>query len=461
MFFHREKELKVLKEQLSESSKTAVLVYGKRRVGKSFLIAKAAESFQGTVVSHLCAHSSLHGNIDLLSKSICDALDLPFVHFETLMDLFSFVNGLNRPILIILDEYPYMKEAGSKNEVDSYMQAVIDQMGSQVKLILCGSFITVMKELMEEENPLFGRFTAVIHLEEFDYYDAAEFSADAPVQRKIADYAVFGGSPYVLAQLDGKKTIEENILHLLLPSTGILRIYIENVMLKEIQKAYDVRIFQVIGNGKCRYSEINDRLAMKNNGLIDKQLKNLIEMESIRKVFPINRQKDKKKQFYEISDNLMRFYFTYIFGNEAMIYRLGEKTFYDTKIAPSLNEFISRRFENMVLQYFRRLAVNGGLKDVTNYGTYWYDDPVRHRNGEFDCVIQRGNQYDFTECKFWNHPMKQTECRQEEEQLKQIEGIQYSRLGFACSGGFSFKSDQYFLISGEDMYDASLMVKIV
>ncbi len=456
MFLNREKELNLLKEQFANPSRSAILIYGKRRIGKYFLIAEAARSFDGIVINHLCAQTTLQGNIELLSKSICDGLNLPAIHFETLTDLFTFVSDLNRRILIILDEYSYMKESGRKNEVDSYMQAVIDRLSDHVKLILCGSYITVMTELLEQDNPLFGRFTEIIHLDAFDYYEAADFFPDLDIRSKITTYAVFGGSPYVLSLLNPKISVRENIIRLLLPPTGIIRIYIENVIQSEIRKAYDIRILQAIGNGKKRYSELNDFLSCTNNGLLDKQLKNLINMETIRKTFPINRPNDKKKQFYEISDNLFRFYFTYIFNRESQIYRLGEESFYESNIEPSLNQFVSRRFEQIVMQYFRRKSILRQLTDIRDYGTYWYDNPKTHQNDEFDCVLQRTEGYDFIECKYYTRPMTLDECRQEEEQLSLIEGIKCRKIGFACSAGFDFHTDRYELISGEDLFSETL-----
>ena len=452
MFLNRSKELQLLRDQLNSSGKSAVLVYGKRRIGKTFLIAEAARSFDGIVINHLCAQTTLQGNIELLCRSVCAGLNMPAMHFDTLMDLFSFIAGLNRKVLIILDEYSYMKESGTKHEVDSYMQSVIDRLPGHVKLILCGSYITVMTELLEEGNPLFGRFTEIIHLEAFDYFESADFYPGNEINRKISNYAVFGGSPYVLSQINSSKSLKENIVQLILRDTGILRVYIESVILKEIQKAYDIRIFQAIGNGKKRYSELNDHLSGSNNGLLDKQLKNLMNMEMIEKTFPINRPADKKKQFYEIRDNLVRFYFTYLFGNESLIFRLGEEAFYESYIRPTLNEFISRRFEQMVLQYFRRLSVTGQMTDILDFGTYWYDDPAAHKNGEFDCVLKRPDGYDFVECKYYTKPMSERECEKEEQQLKEMKGITFRKIGFACSDGFSFTSDRYDLIDGEDLF---------
>lgn len=456
MFLNRTQELQLIRDQLSSDRKSAILIYGKRRIGKSFLIAEAARGFDGIVVSHICAQTTLHGNIELLSRSVCTSLNLPAVHFDSLMDLFGFISNLNRRILIIVDEYSYLKEAGIKGEVDSYMQSVIDRLPSQVKLILCGSYISVMTELLERDNPLFGRFTQIIHLDAFDYFESADFYSQSDISRKIANYAVFGGSPYVLSQINSLKSIDENIIQLILPETGILRIYIESIVLKEIQKAYDIRIFQALGNGKKRYSELNDYLHGNNNGLLDKQLKNLMNMEMINKTFPINRPSDKKKVFYEIRDNLIRFYFTYIFGSESVIFRLGEEVYFNTYIRPSLNQFISRRFEEIVIQYCRRLSRKRQITDVLDFGSYWYDNPRTRKNGEFDCVLKRADGYDFIECKYYSKPMSLEECEKEEQQLQNMEGITYRKIGFACSSGFAFESGRYELITGEDLFSPQI-----
>lgn len=452
MFIAREKELAELKHQFSGHERTAVLVYGKRRIGKSTLIREAAKGFDGVVINHLCAQSSFAGNLNLLCRSVCIALGMPVMQFTTIMDLFDFLKGQTRRVLLIIDEYQYFKESGKKNELDSYMQMIIDFLPEHVKLVLCGSYITVMRELLEEGNPLFGRFTGVLHLEEMDYYDAAKFFPDADIRRKIENTALFGGSPYVLSVIDGEKRPEGNIKKYILPETGILRIYIENIMLKEIQKAYDVRIFEVIGNGRKRYRDIKSALNLNDNGLLDKQLKNLAGMEAITKVAPINKKTDRKKQFYTIKDNLMRFYFTYLFGNESLIRLLGEDAFYEQYIQPSLEEFVSRRFEEIAVQYFSRQVRSGKLKDVYDIGSYWYDDPENKSNGEFDCVLKRREVYDFYECKFYKEPMTKKECEAEEKQIRNIQELQCGRVGFICSAGFDFEDETYDLISGDMLY---------
>ncbi len=455
MFVGREKELIALSEELSTwKKKTAVLIYGKRRVGKSTLIREAAKTFDGVVINHLCVMSTFEGNLELIYKSMSESLSLPNMQFDSLFAMMDYLKTLDKKILIIIDEYPYLKQTRKKNEVDSYMQAVIERLPENVKLILCGSYITIMKELLAEDNPLFGRFSLVQHIHDFDYYDASKFYPDLTVREKVAFYSVFGGSPYVLENLETGKSIKENIIRLLLPETGIIRSHIENIMLREIQKSFDARILESLGNGKKKYTEIRDQLGNRETGLLDKQLKILLDMETIQKTEPINRRNDKKKQFYEITDNLMRFYFSFIFGTAGTIARIGEEQYYTRNIEEKLDQFIGRRFEGITLQYFHRMTVCGKYSDIEDFGSYWYDDPVNKTNGEFDCVIKRtGDQYDFYECKYFDRPMTLKECQKERSQLQEIQGIKVSGIGFVCSGGFDFESEKgVILIDGRALY---------
>lgn len=458
MFIGRKKELQALSAELAAwKRKTAILIYGKRRVGKSTLIREAAKSFDGVVVNHLCVSSTFEGNLNLIYQSVSEGLSLPNLRFDSLFAMMDYLKTLDKKILLIIDEYPYLKQTKKKNEVDSYMQAVIDRLPENVKLILCGSYITIMKELLAEDNPLFGRFSLIQHIHDFDYYEASLFYPDRSVREKVAFYAVFGGSPYVLENLDAEAGLRENIQHLLLPDTGLIRSHIENVMLREIQKNFDARILETLGNGKKKYSEIKDQLGGSDTGLLDKQLKILLDMETIQKTEPINRRNEKKKQFYEITDNLMRFYFTFIFGKAGTIVRIGEEQYYARRIEAVLTQFISRRLEGIALQYFHRMAVLGKYPDIEDFGSYWYDDPVTKTNGEFDCVMRRsGEQYDFYECKYFDRPMTLEECEQEKRQLAQIQGISVSGVGFVCTGGFAFRNPSMALIDGTQLYDAAL-----
>ena len=126
--------------------------------------------------------------------------------------------------------------------------------------------------------------------------------------------------------------------------------------------------------------------------------------------------------------------------------------YYSETLLKTFCKFISRRFEDIVLQYFGRLARTGQRTDIQDIGSYWYDDPVNKKNGEFDCVVKSSAGYEFYECKFYQNPMTEQECRDEEEQLKEIPCKSPAIIGFVCSSGFDFKSDRYSMITGEDLF---------
>ena len=457
MFIGREKELADLKEQFCSEKKSIVLVYGKRRVGTTRLLEEALKDFDGIIVNHLCVKSSFDGNLRLLCRSVALSYGLSTsLSFSTIFDLFDFIKSQEKRVLVILDEYQYFKESGKDLEVDSYFQIIADSLPDNVKLVLCGSYITMMKELLEESNPLFGRFTRIIHLEEFDYYDSSKFYPNLPIQEKIMYYSVFGGSPYILSNLDYGITLKENIIRLTLDPNSLFRTYIENIALKEIQKAFDIRILEIIGNSRKRFNEIFSLIGFGDSSLLDKQLKNLLNMETISKVIPINAQRDKKKQFYEINDNLMRFYFTYIFSYDSLIYKFGPEKYFEDVVSGSLNTFISYRFEKIAIQYLIRLAHSGKLDGVQDFGTFWYDDKKNHKNGQFDCVLKRPEGYDFYEVKFFSSPMTRKECEEEERQIRSIVNMVCRKIGFICSSGFDFSDERYDLIGGKDIYKSGI-----
>ena len=136
-----------------------------------------------------------------------------------------------------------------------------------------------------------------------------------------------------------------------------------------------------------------------------------------------------------------------------MIRTIGENAFYDLLIQPTINTFISYRFEELAREYFRRMSINGQIKNIYNIASYLYDDPSEHKNGEFDCVLMHQSTYSFYEVKFHREPISQAFCEQEEKEVRRLAGsIEIEKIGFISASGFKFSTDKYDLISGEQLY---------
>ena len=451
MFIGREKELTLLQQDYIGK---AVMVYGKRRVGKTTLIQKVLENCQHQTVYYECSKGAMQDNIDGLVRELARVKMLPVpLNFSTLQDVFIYLNALPKKIVVVIDEYPYLKKATDSATVDSIFQNIIDNRLSNIELVLSGSHIGIMKDLLQERNALYGRFAVTIKLNELNYLDAARFYPDRTPYDKVAHYAVFGGSPFVNQALNPAATLRENVISTILNPVSAVYLYASQLLLSDYSvKINAERIFSVIGNGKKRYTEIEDKLDVKKTGNLSKQIKSLTELEIVSRNSPINKIGDNKKATFEINDNLLRFYFTFIYKNASALQVLGAEAFYDEYVAPTLTDFISRRFEGICRDYFSLQVRSGKLKGVRNIGSYYYDDPVHRKNGEFDVALELADGYAIYEAKYYAQPMTLDEIRREAQQVANIKELAVKQLGFIAINGFVEQEKPYTYLDGNDIF---------
>ena len=440
MFIGREKELALLQQDYIGK---AVMVYGKRRVGKTTLIQKALKSSSYRTVYFECLKGTMQDNISGFVQELVRAKILPVpLNFGTLQDVFAYLNALPEKIVVVIDEYPYLKAMNDSATVDSIFQNIIDNRLVNIELILSGSHIGMMKDTLQEKNALYGRFAVTIKLNELNYLEAAKFYPDKPPYDKAAHYAVFGGSPFVNQALQPTATIRENIISTILNPMSAVYLYANQLLLSDYSvKINAERIFSVIGNGKKRYTEIEDKLEVKKTGNLSKQIKSLIDLEIIARNSPINKIGDNKKSTFEINDNLLRFYFTFIYKNASALQVLGAEAFYDEYIAPALTDFISRRFEGICRDYFSLQVRSGKMKGVRNIGSYYYDDPAHRKNGEFDVALEFADGYEIYEAKYYAQPMPLDEIHREVQQVEEIKELTVKQIGFIAINGFAEKEE--------------------
>lgn len=451
MFIGREKELALLQQDYIGK---AVMVYGKRRVGKTTLIQKALKSSGYRTVYFECLKGTMQDNINGLVQELVRAKLLPVpLNFSTLQDVFAYLNALPEKIIVVIDEYPYLKAMNDSATVDSIFQNIIDNRLVNIELILSGSHIGMMKDTLQEKNALYGRFAVTIKLNELNYLETAKFYPDKTPYDKAAHYAVFGGSPFVNQALNPEAAIRENIISTILNPMSAVYLYANQLLLSDYSvKINAERIFSVIGNGKKRYTEIEDKLDVKKTGNLSKQIKSLIDLEIVARNSPINKIGDHKKSTFEINDNLLRFYFTFIYKNASALQVLGAEAFYDEYIAPALTDFISRRFEGICRDYFSLQVRSGKMKGVRNIGSYYYDDPIHHKNGEFDVALEFADGYEIYEAKYYAQPMTLDEIHREVRQVEGIKELTVKQIGFIAINGFVEREEPYFYLDGNNIF---------
>lgn len=457
MFIGRLNELKTIDALLQKQSACA-MIYGKRKVGKTTLIKKALEKSSDKTIYYECLKAPLQDNIDgFVSVLVREKVIPTQLTFKSFNDVFVFLNSINATYNVVIDEYPYLKAFVKSETIDSIFQSVIDNNLKNIRLFISGSHIGMMKDLLEEKNALYGRFNASIRLTELDYITCSQFYSEKSIYDKIGFYAVFGGSPYINQAIDSSLSLKENIINTLLNQSSYVHVYTEHLLISDYTNAMNAeRIFYAISNGHKKYGEIEEKLNLKNNGNLAKQLTALENMEIISKKYPINKPNDKKKVYYEVKDNLLRFYYAYIYKNKSALQMLGAEAFFEEYIKESLNTFIARRYEEIARTYFSLCVQKRKISGVQNIGTFYYDDKENKKNGEFDVVLARKNAFDVYEVKYYASPMRLKEMQCEENQVRAIKDLKIGTIGFISTAGYETCPDCYDCISPQSLYDSEL-----
>ena len=457
MFVGREKELRQLKEALSNPLTKATLVYGRRRMGKTTLIREALKDSTAVRIMYRGIVQASSKTISDISILVSRALSLGDIAFPSFEALFAFMGSREEKFVLVLDEYQDTRKL-EKEGFDALLRNAMEDLPENIHIIISGSSIRVMEALTKNDNPLYGRFKTMIFVGEMDYYDSAKFYPSFCLRDKIILYSVFGGIPWINESIDPSISVEENITRLMLEDKGLARVYAEDVVNVECSPImYSTEVFNAIGNGKRRFSEIQSYISLPSiKTQLATVLDKLMESKLIIKRNPINNT-SRKSMFYEIGSNVIRFYFSYI-GVITDENTTAKDLVYKASIAPSLDTFVSYRFEDIVRSYFLRLVMCGVRKDILRIGSYWYDDKVNRRNGEFDVALALvDGSYEIHECKFLKTAASKALVLEEKAKVDSAPLVGVRRFGLVSSSGFDCANvPGVDLVSGEDLYSAAI-----
>lgn len=457
-FIGRETELKKLCSAYRTDDQAAVLIYGRRRVGKSELIKHSLEKVSSPSIYYECKETSERNNIDSLSALISEQYDYPSLAFQSMEGVleFLFKQSTKAGLILVLDEYPYLRSM--VKGLDSILQTLLDRYEgrSHLKLILCGSFMETMKSMLLAHNPLYGRFSLAIHLKPMDYYESAKFYPSFSSEDKVRLYSALGGIPYYNRLVQPKASVKENLMELILAPGARLENEIALYLQAELSKIANANVvFETLAKGFSRFSDILSQSHISSSPTLSDILRKLIYMELVVKEAPINDENNKKRAGYYIDDNLSLFYYRYIFRYASQRQVMAPDQFYRRYVGPDFETaYVPKRFERICRQYLIRRNQAGLLEEpFERIGKYYYDLPKEHKNGEFDVVTQDAKGYVFYEAKFQKQLITQKMIDTEISQV-QGTGMNCARYGFFVRAGAEGQSrNDVRIISLEDMYD--------
>lgn len=405
MFIGRERELKTL-EQLYKSNKFEfVVLYGRRRVGKTALLTKFIENKEA--IYFVGVESNAQQNLDNFSRIILEyasgiAGETSFSSFQAALE-YVFKLAEKERVVLVIDEYPYV--ARSSKSLASTLQLLIDQHKdrSKLMLILCGSSMSYMEDhVLAYKAPPYGRHTAQIKLLPFDFEETCRYFKHFAPEDKALAYGIVGGTPQYLLQINDCLSIEENIKNTFLNPMSFLYEEPINLLKQEVREpAIYTAIITAIATGASRMSEISSKVGEDTN-VCATYLKNLIALGIVQKETPYG-EKSSRKSLYSIEDNMFRFWYRFVPENNSLISRGATDLVY-RRIEPQLSDHMGKVFEEICKQYLWKLLLEGKSPvEFTSLGRWWGTDPIQKSQTEIDVLgVQDKNTALFAECKWTN-----------------------------------------------------------
>ena len=403
MFIGRERELASLTQLYNSDKYEFVVLYGRRRVGKTALINHFIDGKQA--IYYMGVESNAKQNLENFSKSIIEyasgiEAETSFASFQAALEA-VFRLSENERIILAIDEYPYVARASKS--LASTLQLLIDKYKdrSKLMLILCGSSMSYMEDhVLAYKAPLYGRRTAQIKLQPFDFEEACRYFGNFSAEEKALAYGIVGGTPQYLLQMNDRLSIEENVKNTYLNPTSSLYEEPTNLLKQEVREpAIYTAIITAIATGASRMSEISSKVGEDTN-VCSTYLKNLVALDIVQKETPYG-EKASKKSIYSIDDNMFRFWYRFVPENASMIARGAADLVYK-RIEPHLPKYMGKVFEEICKQYLWKLLLSGKSPvEFTSLGRWWGNDPVHKCQAEIDIMGEQDKDNAlFAECKW-------------------------------------------------------------
>ncbi|WKV07641.1 ATP-binding protein [Thermoanaerobacterium sp. CMT5567-10] len=406
MFIGREYELETLNSLYNEDRFHFIVMYGRRRVGKTTLLTE----FCKDKPSIFFVAEEYNDKIAL--ESFSDKILLYFGlngivgKFESWEKAFLFLGqqAKDERLVVVIDEFPYI--VNSNKSIPSILQNLIDHHLKDTKLflIVCGSSMSfIEKEVLSYKSPLYGRRTSQLIVEPFNFFDSRKFFPSYSFEEQVIAYGVLGGIPQYLSIFDDKCNVYENIKTKILDKSSYLYEEPKLLLRQEVREpALYNSIIEAIATGSSKLNEISTKVGI-NTDKCSKYISTLIDLKILEKVTPIELKAKSRKSIYKIKDNFFRFWYRFVFNNKALIEQGLLDEVIENKIKMSMNDFLGLVYEEICIDYLKILNKNKKLPFIfEEIGKWWGNNPYKRREEEIDIVAINNDNIIFGECKWQN-----------------------------------------------------------
>ena len=394
-FVDREAELEELSTRYESERAEFVVLYGRRRLGKSELVRQSISDREDAVY-YQAIESTAQNQLEQFVETATGVVpELRNVRrdWEALLEALG-----DRNAVVIIDEFPFLLEEDTS--ISSRIQRVWDThlQETGVTLVLVGSSISVMEEkVLSGGSPLYGRRTATIDLKPLSVEDVREFVPTYDDEAVIGTWAIYGGTPYYLQTIDPKQPLATNVHSSILSERGLLHSEPEFLLRTELRQPNTYfSILHALACGRRTPNEIAGMAGVESQSL-SSYLQKLRRLRLVERHTPVTESSmASKRGRYRIAAPLFRFWFRFVYGNQDQL-RLLENDTYEEIVAPELSDYVSPLFDRLCQDALPSLVD----RQFTNVGQWWY------KEHELDVLGLTADGLVAGECKFTSSPVSE------------------------------------------------------
>lgn len=423
-FVDREKELEFLEQEYRREGSSLVILYGRRRVGKTALATKFMEG--KPALYFLVTEESEQQNRNAFKDAVADFCGNELLKSASLQQWEPIFKAFcekpsDQKLLLILDEFQYLGK--SDPAFPSVFQKIWDTFLKQqpVMVILCGSLISMMEsQTLSYSSPLYGRRTGQLRLRQIPFSHYGQFFPEKSHKDLIEYYAVTGGVPKYIELFHDTGDIYTAIQGSILSKSSFLFDEPNFLLQREVSEIGSYfSVMKAIAAGNQKLGKIAGVLEVKQTGL-SKYLKTLVDLDLLEREVPVTEENPEKSKrgLYKIKDNFMLFWFRFVYPNMGLIESGNEQAAMNRIRANLVDHHISYIYEDVCREKMWQLAAAGQWDFLFDKVGRWWNG-----NTEIDLIAldSQGANIIFGECKYWEGPVGVNVLNSLMEKTKEVE----------------------------------------
>lgn len=456
-FIDRKRELGFLEEKWNDSVPQFIVLWGKRRVGKTELVKQFIKDKPH--IYFLSESTNEREQLRRFSLAIGNFFKEPLLEtrgFNEWEESFKYIKEKQAKFVLAIDEFPYLIE--SNRAILSLFQKAWDEYWSKsnVYLILLGSSIAMMEtEVLGYKSPLYGRRTGQWKVEPMTFEAVSHFREGKSFEDRFMHYSVAGGMPAYWLKFSEKKNFPSNLKDHVLKKGQVLYEEVEFLLREELREPrYYFALLQAIAQGKRKLSEIVNATGLT-APVANKYLGILADLHIVERELPVTEEKPlkSKKGLYKITDELCQFWFKFIFPRKGEL-EMDQVDIVLKEIQDNFPQYLSLVYEKLTKELL--LKHSGQFFPFTKIGRWW------EKNEEIDvvCINPSLNKILFCETKWTTKPIGVDIYESLKEKAKKVmwggkERKEYfclvSKQGFTEAMLAKAKENGVYLFKGEEL----------